>query len=473
MGGRQQSGFPVQLLRGVMKDRFGIDWTNIKGSQFWARPQLSRRLFFRHIASAVGGYFLMPTRPMETVAQAAASPIGKAKNVIFVLMSGGPSHTDTFDLKEGSWTPSFIAPTSYGDLRWPQGLMPKLGEQMDNIALLRSTRSWAAVHELSRTWMQIGRNPISGLAKIAPHIGSIVSLELGSGRQATLPAFVSLNTGNGPDQGYLTPEHAPFYISPAGNGLGNSRHPDGQPAFNRRFGLLQDLDGDNRSGASELGPAVDELASFNLSARKLMYNTDVDKIFTFDQNTKNSYGNTGFGNACITARNLLRANLGVRFIQITIGGWDMHQNIYAPNAGLVTLARQFDSGLGPLIADLSQDGLLDETLIIAMGEFGRTVGPPNGQAGRDHFLQQAVLMAGARIKGKQAIGTTDERGFAMVEPGWSMDRQIRPEDIEATIYSALGIDWTTVRHDDPLGRGFEYVPTNQGVDYAPVHELWG
>ena len=77
---------------------------------------------------------------METIARAAASPIGTAKNVIFVLMAGGPSHSDTFDLKEGAWTPSFMAPTSYGDIRWPQGIMPKLGDQLDNIALLRSAQ---------------------------------------------------------------------------------------------------------------------------------------------------------------------------------------------------------------------------------------------------------------------------------------------------------------------------------------------
>jgi hypothetical protein len=387
-------------------------------------------------------------------------------------MSGGPSHSDTFDLKEGSWTPSFMAPTSYGDIRWPQGVMPNLGEQMDHIALLRSAKSWAAVHELARTWVQIGRNPISGLAKIAPHIGSVVSLELGSGRKATLPAFVSLNTGNGPDQGYLAPDHAPFYISPNGNGLGNASHADGQATFDRRFNLLQDIDIDNRSGAADLGGAIDELASFNLSARKLMYNADVNRVFTFDAAQRTAYGNTAFGNACLTAHNLLRANLGTRFIQITLGGWDMHQNIYTPNAGLQNLTRQFDNGLAPLIADLKNDGLLDETLIIAMGEFGRTVGAPNGQAGRDHYLQQAVLMAGAKIRGKRAIGSTDEAARATAEPGWSLERDIRAEDIEATIYSALGIDWTTVRHDDPLGRGFEYVPTNQGVQYAPIHELW-
>src|SRR3954447_7149018 len=317
-----------------MKDRFGVDWSQVKGTHFWRLPHIGRRMFFRHTASAVGGYFLMPSRSMETVARAAARPIGTAKNVIFVFMAGAPSHSDTFDLKEGSWTPSFLAPTSYGDIRWPQGIMPKLADQMDNIALLRSTRSWAAVHELARTWIQIGRNPTSGLAKIAPHIGSVVSLEMGTGRAATLPAFVSLNAGTGPDQGYLSPDHAPFYITPNGAALGNSRHPDGQPAFDRRTALLQDLDQENRGGESDIGAAIDEVASFNSSARKLMYNADVDKVFTFDQNQRNLYGNTTFGNACIAARNLLRANLGTRFIQITIGGWDMHSNIYVPNAGL-------------------------------------------------------------------------------------------------------------------------------------------
>jgi uncharacterized protein (DUF1501 family) len=244
-------------------------------------------------------------------------------------------------------------------------------------------------------------------------------------------------------------------------------------AFNRRFALLQDIDGEHRTGSGALGGSVDEVASFNLSARKLMYNADVDRVFTFDQNQRAAYGNTGFGNACIAARNLLRARMGTRFVQISLGGWDMHSNIYTANAGLQALTRTFDNGLGALLADLQSDGLLDETLVIAMGEFGRTIGAPNGQAGRDHFLQQAVLIAGARIRGNRAIGSTDSRGERTAEPGWSMDRDIRAEDIEATIYSALGIDWTTVRRDDPLGRGFEYVPTNQGIQYGPIRELWG
>ena len=124
------------------------------------------------------------------------------------------------------------------------------------------------------------------------------------------------------------------------------------------------------------------------------------------------------------------------------------------------------------MADLRSDGSLDNTLIVAMGEFGRTVGPLNVNSGRDHHPQQSVLMAGAQIHGKRAIGSTDPTGGIIADPGWYRQREIRPEDIEATIYSALGIDWTTVRHDDPLGRGFEYVPLSEQDIYGPINELW-
>ena len=118
-----------------MKDRFGYDSSKAKGTQFWKLPHVGRRMFFRHVASAMTGYFLLPTRPMENVAKAAGTPIGTAKNCIFILLTGAPSHVDTFDLKEGSWTPSYFNPTSYGDLRFPQGLMPNLANQLDSVAL--------------------------------------------------------------------------------------------------------------------------------------------------------------------------------------------------------------------------------------------------------------------------------------------------------------------------------------------------
>jgi len=357
-------------------------------------------------------------------------------------------------------------------------LLPKTAEHMDSIAVVRSVRSWAAVHDLARNWIQIGRNPAASTSRIAPHIGSIASLELGPQDPGkTLPTFMALNSGNNiPGAGYLSPEHAPFFVNANGAGLGNTTHPDGAAAFDRRYDLLLKLEAEERS-ANELGTGTAEMMQFNQSARLLMYNATVDNSFRFAADERLRYGNNTFGNACLAARNLLRNKLGTRFIQISLGGWDNHANIYqgpfnAANAN--SLARQFDTGLGALLTDLKESGLLDETLVFCMGEFGRTVGAPNSTAGRDHFLQQAVLFAGAGIRGPKAIGATDDLGTATSEPGWSGGRDVRAEDIEATIYSALGIDWMTVRRDDPLGRGFEYVPLSASQNlYAPLHELWG
>lgn len=455
-----------------MKDRFGYDWSGIKGTQFWRLPHIGRRMFFRHMATAMTGYYLLPTRPMETVAKAAVTPIGTANKCVFILLTGAPSHIDTFDLKEGSWTPSYFNPTSYGDLRFPQGLMPNLASHLDSIAFVRSVRSWAAAHGIAQTWVQIGRNPSSGLSKIAPHIGSVVAMELGGNPgDRVLPAFISLNASDGPGAGYFPPDDAPFYVSPNGGGIANASHPAGPDVFDRRYGLKLEIDAELEADP-QLGPATDDLYKMSLAARRMMYNGAVNQVFNFDQATRTAYGNSGFGNACITARNLLRSNLGTRFVQISFGSWDHHVNIYAPNTNLQIMARQFDAGLGALIADLKQDGTLDQTLIVALGEFGRTIGPLNQNNGRDHHVQQSALFAGAKVVGMRAVGSTDATGAAVADPGWYGNREIKPEDIEATIYSALGIDWTTVRHDDPLNRGFEYVPTNEQLQFGPINELW-
>ena len=452
-----------------MKDRFGIDWSNAQGTRFWRRPHLGRRMFFRHLASAVGGYMLLPTRPAESIARASVATKGTAKNVILILMSGGPSHVDTFDLKEGAWTPAGFNPTSYGNIRWPQGLMPNLGAQLGNIALLRSVKPWALVHVLARTWVMIGRNPAQGNARFAPHIGSVVAREF-ENPNSTLPAFVSLNSNSGPSAGFLASENNPFYIFPGGGGLANTTHSAGTARFNQRAALAANMDAElHDSGA--LGDSVNETFAYSTAARKLMYNSAVDSIFTFDQTEKNRYGNTGFGNACAAARRMLRSDSGARFIQITQGDWDHHENIYLANSGHWSTAKQFDSGLATLIADLRADGLLDQTLIVAMGEFGRVPGNLNGGGGRDHYAQQAILMAGGGVKGGKVVGSTDKVGNSTLDPGWTRGRDIRPEDVEATIYSALGIDYTK-QLADPTGRGFQYVPFSELDQYGPVNELW-
>jgi hypothetical protein len=107
-----------------------------------------------------------------------------------------------------------------------------------------------------------------------------------------------------------------------------------------------------------------------------------------------------------------------------------------------------------------------------VGEFGRTVGPVTPAGGRDHWVQQTAVFAGAGVQGGRAIGSTNASGSDTSDFGWSRQRYVKPEDIEATIYSAMGIDWTKVRYDDPFHRGFEYVPFSDQDIYGPINELW-
>lgn len=441
----------------------------------------SRRQFFKMSALGLSGYFFaQAARPMEVMAQTKPQLESTAKNCIFIHLDGSPSHIDTFDLKEGSWTPKDFEPTTINQIRWPKGLLPKLAEQVPNFAVVRSMSAYALVHPLAQIWTQIGRNPASGLSKVAPNIGAVVALEFESKRTPNqkLPGFIALNAGNIVGRGYFPPEFAPFGVAPNPAGLSNSTNPVGESRFSSRYNMLQALDEENRNNQSVLGVGGDEMASAYTQARGLMYNPEVQSVFQYSQDDSRAYGGNGFGNACLVAKNILKSDLGTHFIQINLGGWDNHNGIYTPQ-GIYGPAKALDAGLGQLIADLAKTpsktagkSLLDETLIVAMGEFGRTVGQPNNQQGRDHFLQMSCLFAGAGVRGGRAIGSTDPTGSNTMDPGWSRGVTIRPEDVFCTIYSALGIDYTLVRQDDPFKRGFEYVPyASEGV-YAPIDVLW-
>jgi uncharacterized protein (DUF1501 family) len=240
-----------------------------------------------------------------------------------------------------------------------------------------------------------------------------------------------------------------------------------------RYGVLQQL---NAAGVSR--SHFDEMADFYAGARAMMYDPAVTATFQFTTDDQLRYGNSGFGNSCIVARNLVRADLGTRYIMITLGGWDNHTNIYQIGAGIYRSAAQLDAGLRNLIADLAvmpgADGRskLDETLIVAKGEFGRTVGNVTSQLGRDHYAVHSALFAGGGVRAGKVLGATTADGRFIEKPGWSEDRAVQAEDVAATIYSALGINYTTVRRDDPLGRGFEYVPSNTGWRISPLRELF-
>ncbi|MFN0107971.1 MAG: DUF1501 domain-containing protein [Blastocatellia bacterium] len=447
-------------------------------SPFFRRPQLDRRAFFKLTGAGITGSFMAlagnRTFAAEAAIQANVTTKNTAKNVIFLMLDGGPSQMDTFDLKitPGVTRTDILQPERIGGVMWPVGLMPKLAMQLDDLAIIRSMRSWALVHEIGREWLQIGRNPNAREAGIAPHIGSIIALEKENERTPgqVFPAFVALNADGANGPGYFSGRYAPFKISPTKDGLANATHADGAARFSERYAQLQMLDEPVKGtavSASPLGRATGDLREFYEAANKLVHNDAVNRAFSFTKEDSDRYGANSFGDACLVAKQILVARQGTRFIQINFGTWDHHRNVYT---GLPAMARPFDSAVSALINDLKASGMFNDTLIVAGGEFGRS--PEfNSQAGRDHFLQQSFVLMGGGIRGG-ILGMTNDHASTTVEPGWSRNRHVRIEDVEATILSALGINWTTIRRDDPLGIGFPYIPFAQDDVYGPINELW-
>jgi hypothetical protein len=441
---------------------------------FVSSPQVTRRRFLNLAGAGLTASWL--AGKLDSTVVVNSTPVtmqNTARNVIFILLTGAPSHTDTFDLKflDGI-TPASFTPDTINGILFPTGLMPKLAGMMNDFAIVRSVRAWALVHTLAQTWTQIGRNPAGVLGNVSPNIGSVVAIEKQIERTPSqvFPTFLALNSNGAAGSGYLPASYAPFKVAPSSAGLRNTTNADGQTRFDARWDFLHQLDDPLRDTASTI-QAMADYDQFYSAARGMMYNPAVAKAFQYTAADTQLYGNTSFGNACIIARQALAANQGTRYVEITFGGWDMHQNIYAPTQ-LPAYTKILDDGLSQLIADLKQSGALSETLLVMAGEFGRTVGPITGAKGRDHYPQQFVFFAGAGVQGGRVIGSTNATGANTLDPGWSRNRDIKPEDIEATIYSAMGINWTTVRYDDPLGRGFYYVPNSDEDIYGPIDELW-
>jgi hypothetical protein len=458
------------------------------GTGFALGEGFSRRAFMKVAGTGlVASFFLDVVSPKLLYGATAAPSValrGTAKNCIFIFLSGAPSNTDLWDIKEGSWTPSDFTPDTFdgGNVRFPRGLMPQTATHLDKLTFVRPGLAWAAVHQLGQAWAQIARNPGGATGAIAPHIGAVVSIESQAQRKTgdVLPGFIALNSGGIPTSGYLPATYAPFEVTTAQAGLATLSHPDGTARFGDRWNFLHSLDKNRASGA--LGKASSDMNNFYDQAKALMDAPNINTLFTFSTDEHTRYGASDFGDSLVVARKLVASQKGTRFVQATLGGWDHHSSIYDKTANASSLysqAAMFDPAFGALITDLSTTPgtssgktLLDETLVVIVAEFGRTTGALNGQSGRDHALRMTYVFAGGGTRGGRAIGTTDATGSGVTDFGWSGNRDVRPEDVTSTIYSALGIDYTTVRHDDPLNRGFEYVPFAKDGVYGPIEELW-
>jgi hypothetical protein len=355
-------------------------------------------------------------------------------------------------------------------------VFPQLSRMTDDLLVLRSVASWEAAHPRGQFYLVTAHQANPAFAAETPALGAVASLE--SKLTGKLPKFLALNGAAGQGAAFLGGTFEPVPTPASAGGFTTLTHPDygaqGQQRFEQKYKMLSELEAPLR--AAPFDPAVNNHLTFYDSGRQMMYDDTISNVFKFSTQEDTRYGANQFGRSCIVARNAVMAKQGVAFISIRLGGWDMHLNMWNKNfnPNMYSLGNQLDLGVGMLAQDLKAANLLNETLIVMMGEFGRTAGTLNSRGGRDHLRDaMSVAMIGGGVKGGRVIGSTDENGAKMVDPGWKAQRNIFMEDLAATLYSALGINYTKRILDTPSGRIFEYVAGAARGLYKPVDEVFG
>jgi len=389
-------------------------------------------------------------------AHAADQP--RAKSCILLWMSGGPSHLDTFDLKPGA--PDRIrgefrqASTSVPGIQISEHF-PQFSRLVQHAAVLRSMSTVESDHQLASYHVHTGYQKRAGGIAF-PSLGAIVADELGQ-RDFPLPNFVCL--GRGPRQasrsGFLGPDHQPLDVADPDRGTDFLAPLAGPSEFERQYQVLQRLNAAfaeayraeaARAHASALDRAVRLMTAGQKRAFDLSQEADADR---------DRYGRGSFGQGCLMARRLVEA--GVRFVEVLLGdgvGWDTHQGNF-PRTRALSL--EADAGMSALIEDLHHSGRLDSTLVIWMGEFGRSPQITSG-GGRNHWARAwSSVLAGGGIRGGQVVGRTDRDAAEVV------DRPISVTDFLATVCRVLGIDHTRQRRAPGVERPIPIVDTSKPV----------
>ncbi|MFM2090678.1 MAG: hypothetical protein RLZZ127_1167 [Planctomycetota bacterium] len=399
--------------------------------------RFSRRDCLRLAALAGLGFALPSWLPAP---EPSPAPAPRAKRLIWLYMAGGMSHIDTFDPKPGrpEAGPLGAIPTAVDGVRIGESL-PLIAKRMDRAALVRSLTSNQGAHEQGEYLMRTGYQARGTIQH--PSLPSWISLA--GGRIGTLPAAVAINPGSRhPGAGFLPGTHAPVPIGDPGKGLAASRRPGTVSAerWQRRLDLLAAQD--RAFLAARPDRAVQAYADVHREAVALMESPD---LAAFDlaqepEAVRDRYGDHAFAQGCCLARRLVEH--GVRAVEVTLGGWDTHDDHFDRFA---TQARILDGAVAALLDDLQARGLLADTLVVVATEFGRTP-VINGNDGRDHHPKAfSALLAGAGIRGGAVHGATDERGSAVASD------PVRPADLMATIATALGVDPGRLEHT-PDGR---------------------
>lgn len=356
---------------------------------------------------------------------------GKAKHVIYLRMNGAMSHIDTFDPKPGRPEQGQTQPiaTKTPGVQIGQYL-PQIANLSNHLAIVRSLTTTTADHTQATYLLQTSYRELSTIRH--PAMGAFAN-KLWGMRQKTLPDYVVVGAENRhPGCGYLETEYTPVPVGNPNLGLQNTKPPAylKQEMFKERLELI-----DNFSNAFKKKypqKQVEAYGEFYRQATKLMGS---EELKAFDlakekEDLRAKYGNNPFGQGCLLARRLVQHD--VRWIEVSHGPWDMHNDIFADNA-LVTRCGVLDQGFSALIQDLESAGLLKSTLVVLATEFGRSP-QINERAGRDHHPGVfSSVLAGAGIKGGSVYGKSDERAFRPDTDGADVT------DFNATIAAALGL----------------------------------
>lgn len=414
-----------------------------------SRSSLSRRDWLRLSAGGAFGVSMSGWLPL-LAAETAGQPERK-RSCILLWMSGGPSQIDTFDLKPGHPNGGSFKPidTTVSGIQISEHL-PRVARQMEHLAVIRSMKTKEGDHGRATYLVRTGYPPQAALKY--PTMGSLLSRELAR-EGSVLPDFVSvapftgLNTAAyGP--GFLGPKHAPLVVG-GRQGFGGNYSDEslqvenldgpGSVSLNRadaRLSLLDDLE----TGFTATRPGVpteSHRAVYDQAVR--LMRSSAGRAFDLSEESarvRDAYGRNLFGQGCLLARRLIEHH--VPFVEVSLNGlpggnvfgWDTHQNNFPSVQQLSTV---LDAGWASLMDDLKDRGLLDSTLIVWMGEFGRTP-VINGNGGRDHFPSAWSAVLGGAVRGGQCIGSTNAAGTDVAE------RPVSQADLMATICRALGLD---------------------------------
>jgi uncharacterized protein (DUF1501 family) len=390
---------------------------------------MTRRHFMKHLAGASA--MLGSSLALGHSLRVHADDLKKSKkSAILLWMGGGPSTIDLWDLKPGAITGGPFRQTSTsGDVQISEHL-PMMAKQMHNMAIVRSMSTREADHNRGRYYMHTGYVPNPNVEY--PSYGSVLSHELMHQRpELEIPPFISVG-GASEGPGFLGMAWAPFTVSSNGR-IRNLEMQLNEKRLIQRMTALDLIEtgfiSQQRGTASEdhrkvLKKTLDLMTSAQMQAFR---------VETESEAVQERYGKNNFGQGCLMARRLVEA--GVPFVEVDLGGWDNHADIH--NTLKDDRLPVMDRAMSALVEDLEQRGILQDTAIIWMGEFGRTPNI-NGDAGRDHWARAwSVVVGGAGMKGGIAVGATNEDGTAVITEPYSS------EDLMATVCKALGISLET------------------------------